>query len=64
MLDKIIQHCAEDKETLNQTLGVAYYNLAVEYEYVKEYDKAIESFLKAQYFVKQNKGMEQNEFIA
>jgi hypothetical protein len=55
MLSKIIEHCEENKEALHQTLGVAYYNLAVEYEHVKQFDKAIESFLKAQYFVKQNK---------
>jgi hypothetical protein len=43
----MVKHCKENKETLNQTLGVAYYNLAVEYEFVKDFDKAIESFLKA-----------------
>ena len=47
MLDRIIEHCEENKEALHQTLGVAYYNLAVEYEYEKQYDQAIESFLKA-----------------
>lgn len=47
MLDTIIEHCSENKEALNQTLGCAYYNLAVEYEHTKEFDKAIECYLKA-----------------
>ena len=29
---------------LNQTLSIAYYNIAVEYEYVKQYPEAMQSY--------------------
>ena len=43
------------RDVLHQTLSMAYYNLAVEYEYCKDNDAATETFLKAQYFTRLSK---------
>ena len=42
---------------------MAYYNLAAEYEHCKDFDEAIEAFLKCQYFIKQNNSQDQEGFL-
>ena len=39
-----------DKPTIHQTLSIAYFNLAVEYEFTKQYDAAISSLNKSKFF--------------
>jgi len=52
----------KSKDVLHQTLSMAYYNLAVEYEYCKEYDQATETFIKAEYFTKMSKNPNKEQF--
>lgn len=40
----------EDRPQLHQTLGIAYYNLSIEYEYVQEYECALENLNKSRFF--------------
>ena len=53
----------ESKDVLHQTLSMAYYNLAVEYEHCKEYNSATEAFVKAQYFTKLTKNPNKRQFL-
>ena len=54
----------ESKGVLHQTLSMAYYNLAVEYEHCREYDQATETFLKCQYFTKLSHNPNKEQFLA
>lgn len=51
------------KDALHQTLSIAYYNIAVEYEHIMNLDSAILAFLKAQFFAKLSKGENRFQFI-
>lgn len=45
--EKINSMDTESKDVLHQTISMANYNLAVEYEHCKDYDSATETFLKS-----------------
>lgn len=48
LLDSVSEMTSkQSRSSLEQTLGVAYYNLAVEHEYCKEYEEAMEAFRRS-----------------
>lgn len=48
-----------NEHALNQTLGIAYYNLAVEYEHIHDYETAKRVYYKALQFSRQAINTEQ-----
>ena len=40
----------EDRVNLNQTMSIAYFNLATEYEFTYQLEKATETYIKARHF--------------
>ena len=46
----------QQRKQLNQTLGVAYYNLGVEHEYCQEYEEAMEAYSRSLQCIQINGG--------
>jgi tetratricopeptide (TPR) repeat protein len=49
-LKKLAHADPGNRPLLHQTLSIAYYNLAVEFEYIQNFEEAMKTYSKAKYF--------------
>ena len=49
-LQKLANTDVNNRPLLHKTLSVAYYNLAVEFEYTENFEEAMKAYSKAKYF--------------
>ena len=61
---RILDKLDEDQlGQLHRTISIAYFNLAVEYEYLLKFDLAIENYLKCKYFLQKQESREERSLF-